>query len=316
MSTRELTRDDVASMLDVIPADDRDTWVRVAMAAHTVLGDDGRELWLRWSATSEKYNERDARAVWRSLRADGRVGPGTLVHLARAHGWRPGAPVARPACVPAARPEPAQPRLRWSDRAAEMWGHARPLDGDDVASRYLRGRGCVLPPWDGDLRWMLAAPGCSWVSMLARVTDALTGESMTLHRTAIDPATARKADIEDQRLLLRGQAKAGGVIRLWPQESVTYELAIAEGIETGLALAHAVTPVWSTIDAGGMARMPVLSGIVSITIAADNDDAGRRAAEACARRWYDAGRKVRVVLPPGPGQDLADVAALKVQHGR
>jgi hypothetical protein len=67
-------------------------------------------------------------------------------------------------------------------------------------------------------------------------------------------------------------------------------------------------PIWSTIDASNMAAFPVLEGIESILIAADNDAAGLRAAEQCAERWHSAGREVRILKSPIPGQDLNDYA--------
>lgn len=52
-----------------------------------------------------------------------------------------------------------------------------------------------------------------------------------------------------------------------------------------------------------------MSGISALTIAADHDPAGQRAAKACGMRWAAAGATVRVVLPPEPGADLNDVVA-------
>jgi phage/plasmid primase-like uncharacterized protein len=115
-----------------------------------------------------------------------------------------------------------------------------------------------------------------------------------------------KADVQPARMLLKGHRKAGGVIRLWPDEAVDYGLGIAEGIETALTLATVLKPVWSLIDAGNLATLPVLGGVECLTIAADHDAAGIKAAEACAARWVEAGCDVRIVLPPKLGADLND----------
>ncbi len=63
---------DLLSALSVISADERDTWVRVGMALHSV-GDPNWafELWDRWSAQSNKYDRVDQIRVWRSFRARG-----------------------------------------------------------------------------------------------------------------------------------------------------------------------------------------------------------------------------------------------------
>jgi hypothetical protein len=130
---------------------------------------------------------------------------------------------------------------------------------------------------------------------------------MTLHRTWVR-ADGSKADCDSLRLLLGGHAKKHGVIRLWPDEAVTYGLAVAEGIETALSLALAYQPVWACIDAGNLAALPVLAGIETLVIGADNDDVGITAAEACATRWNDAGCDVFLVTPDGEKSDSNDLA--------
>jgi putative DNA primase/helicase len=85
---RPLALDDVAAMLDRIPAVERETWLRVAMAIKAEFGDAGYETWDSWSQTADNYVPADAAAVWRSV-TDGPVTIATLVHLAREHGWRP-----------------------------------------------------------------------------------------------------------------------------------------------------------------------------------------------------------------------------------
>jgi phage/plasmid primase-like uncharacterized protein len=142
--------------------------------------------------------------------------------------------------------------------------------------------------------------------MVARVTDAITAEPISLHFTRL---TADGSKVPDSpKRLLAGHRKAGGVIRLWPDEAVTVGLSIAEGIETALAAAHAFTPVWSTVDAGNMTTFPILAGIQALTIFADNDPAGIAAARTCAERWASVA-EVTVVTPDEPGTDIADVVA-------
>ncbi len=194
---------------------------------------------------------------------------------------------------------PSRPRIKaaaptakhdtLSDYGCELWVASKPLSG--VALAYLDTRRCRIPPGDGDLRWhpSLKHPtGYVGPALVARITDALTGEPLSLHRTWIR-ADGRKADVEPPRLLLAGHRKQGGVIRLWPDESVTHGLGVAEGIESALSLAWAFEPTWSVIDAGNLAALPVLPGIEVLTIAADNDVAGQSAADECAQRWADAG---------------------------
>lgn len=207
------------------------------------------------------------------------------------------------------KPPPAAPPKRetLSDYGRDLWNACRHIDG--VARAYLETRACVVSPEDGDLRWHPAllhpASGKTGPALVALITHAVTRQPMTLHRTWIK-ADGNKADVEPPRMLLGGHQKKDGVIRLWPDEAVTYGLGIAEGIETALAMAHGIKPVWSCIDAGNLAAFPVLDGVESLTIAADADDAGRQAATRCATRWHEAGREVYIVeTETGDLNDLA-----------
>lgn len=197
-----------------------------------------------------------------------------------------------------------------------LWEACRPLAGE--ARAYLEARACVLPPADGDLRWhpdLRHPSGYSGPAIVALLTDVHDRTPRTLHRTWVQ-ASGQKADVDPPRMLLGGHRKAGAVCRLWHDECVTLGLGVAEGVETALSLAHGFTPVWSAIDAGNLAALPVLEGVESITVAADFDPAGIRAARKCAQRWADAGREARVILPDAFGADLNDMARGGAHAGR
>ena len=76
----------IASALSFIPADHRETWVAMAMAVKSEMGDAGFDLWDQWSQTADNYNAQAARSVWRSCRGSG-VTVGTLFHEAKGNGW-------------------------------------------------------------------------------------------------------------------------------------------------------------------------------------------------------------------------------------
>jgi len=80
-------RSRVQTALGYIPADDRELWLRIGMAIKSALGEEGFALWDNWSRSSERYCEADARAVWRSIDADGGVTIGTLFFEAAKHGY-------------------------------------------------------------------------------------------------------------------------------------------------------------------------------------------------------------------------------------
>lgn len=194
------------------------------------------------------------------------------------------------------------------ERLASIWRRTRPLRGT-LGETYLEHRRCVLPPADGDLRYLPATDRYP-PSLCALITHAVTGAPLSLHFTRLAADGRGKATGTDEdRRYLGGHPTRGGCIRLWPDEALTHGLGMAEGIETALCAAHAYTPVWSTMDAGHLARFPVLAGVESLVIYADHDEAGMRAAQACARRWHEAGRDVRVLRSPTVGHDVADEVA-------
>jgi putative DNA primase/helicase len=195
-------------------------------------------------------------------------------------------------------------KLEWSPTAEAIWRKTQGLRGT-LGETYLLSRNCMLPPKDSHLRY-LPPDGNYPPSLCAGVTDAITGKPLSLHFTRLAADGCGKAGTDQDRLLLKGHRKAGGVVRLWPDEAVTTSLGLAEGIESALAAAHGFTPVWAAIDANNMAAFPVLAGIQSLTLFIDHDAAGIRAGMACAERWSRR-VEVRKVMSEVPGEDFCDV---------
>lgn len=80
--------DRIRGALQFVDPSDRETWLRMGMAIKSELNGEGFDLWDAWSQQAGSYNARDARDVWRSIRADGGVSIGTLFYEAKANGWR------------------------------------------------------------------------------------------------------------------------------------------------------------------------------------------------------------------------------------
>ncbi len=78
----------IREALQFIDPNDRDTWLKVGMAIKSELADAGFDLWEAWSLQAESFNTKDARDVWKSIRAGGKVTIGTLFYEAKANGWR------------------------------------------------------------------------------------------------------------------------------------------------------------------------------------------------------------------------------------
>lgn len=138
--------------------------------------------------------------------------------------------------------------------------------------------------------------------MLALMTDPVTGEPCGVHRTFLLPDGSGKAPIDKPKMML-GPA---GVIRL--AEPICEGLGLAEGIETALAVMQAIGwgPVWAAGTRGGIERFPVLPGHC-VTIFADGDTPGLKAARECAARWAAAGHEALIHVAPD-GQDWNDCA--------
>lgn len=191
-----------------------------------------------------------------------------------------------------------------------LWGEAVPIAGT-IAETYLRdARGIRLPTWPTDLRFHPACPrGADRLpAMLAAMRDPLSGEAAGLHRTYLrDDGSDRLREDSGEgkgKMMLGG----AGTVMLSPFADITHGLHIGEGVETALsALALGLAPAWAAASAGAIARFPVLPGIGCLTILADADGAGMRAAETCAARWREAGHEARILAPVQSGQDVNDV---------
>ncbi|SDS02730.1 putative DNA primase/helicase [Halopseudomonas litoralis] len=83
----DITLDDLRGLLAHISADDRDTWVQVAMGVKAEFGEGGFDEWDSWSQTGAGYKAAEALSVWKSCKG-GKVGIGTVVHLAKQGGWK------------------------------------------------------------------------------------------------------------------------------------------------------------------------------------------------------------------------------------
>jgi putative DNA primase/helicase len=136
-------------------------------------------------------------------------------------------------------------------------------------------------------------------ALIALMVSVHTNEPAGIIRTALT---------DDAKKLDRKMLGRKGVVKLTPDDEVELGLTIGEGIETALAgMQLGYAPAWSCADAGTLKTFPVLSGIDCLTILVDADDAGRRAAAACAERWLDAGVEVFEVEPKSDGTDAADI---------
>jgi putative DNA primase/helicase len=197
-------------------------------------------------------------------------------------------------------PEPAPDPDRWR----KVWSNAQLLR-NTIVERYLAGRGLSFADPNGEvLRFATRRRRCNPAgepethpAMLALLRDVPTGEPCGIINVYL---------LEDGRDRLRdrkGKTVTGrardACVMLDPFEEPTMGLALCEGVETGIAVYQSgLRPVWACGGASTLASFPVLSGIEALTIAADQDEAGMRAAATCADRWHEAGRETLIIAPP------------------
>jgi putative DNA primase/helicase len=161
-----------------------------------------------------------------------------------------------------------------------------------AASAALRFRGdCHHPEQRG-----------RYPALVALVVD-VAGKPVAVHRSYL-AAGGVKASLVPPKAS-KGPVW-GGAIRLDPEAP---EIVVGEGIESSASAGRLVhLPAWAALSAGNMARGLILPpGVRSVVIAADADEAGKRAAEAAADRWRAEGRRVRIARPDRPGQDFNDI---------
>lgn len=80
--------DEAVRAISVIPAVERETWIRVGMGLQDHYGDAGWQVWDRWSQTADNYDPKAARTAWRSFRSKKGITIATVLKLAADHGYR------------------------------------------------------------------------------------------------------------------------------------------------------------------------------------------------------------------------------------
>ena len=85
---QDVSIEDVRQALSFVSPESRDTWVAMAFAVKSEFGDEGFSTWDDWSQGGSTYSAKSARDVWRSAKAGGRVGIGSLFKAAQEAGYR------------------------------------------------------------------------------------------------------------------------------------------------------------------------------------------------------------------------------------
>ena len=215
------------------------------------------------------------------------------------------------------------PRPSKVARALGAWRRAVSATGTLVQG-YLQGRGIISPP-PASIRFLSRqrnwSDGKTYPAMISLVQRVPNDDERGLQSGAllIDAGAhftflqgggfdgpVRKATTDACKLTL-GQLRHGGVW-LTPVNEINEQLAVAEGIETALSVQQITNlPTVAALSAAGMRSLRWLPQIRHLWIAADNDEAGRGAAEALLARALRAGLQAHIKLPARGKNDFNDL---------
>src|SRR5262245_19286855 len=197
-----------------------------------------------------------------------------------------------------------------------IWNATQPLAGT-IGERYLAETRAIdvsrLPPTIKSV--LRFHPNCVFGAgechpcIVALMRDPLTDAAIGVHRIGLRQ--------ENGAIHKVGRKALGhmGVVKLWPVDG-SDQLIVGEGIETVLAAATRIpyrgaplTPAWSAVAKGGLARLPVLPNVATLIQLVDHDanNEGQNAAARGRRTWEAAGRKVVPLIPRQKGWDFNDV---------
>jgi putative DNA primase/helicase len=85
-------------------------------------------------------------------------------------------------------------------------------------------------------------------------------------------------------------------------------LHLCEGLESALsAMMRNFCPMWAVGSTAQLAEFPVLAGVEFLTVIADHDEPGLKAARQVRQRWVHAGRGAVTKISRNQGEDANDV---------
>lgn len=193
----------------------------------------------------------------------------------------------------------------------ELYKSSVPLNGKDLASRYLRSRGLVLAT--KNLRYCDECyefeTKTKMPAMIANIQSS-TGEYIGMHRTYLkpDPDNPGKADLKSPKKMMPAKSPlSGGAVRLF---DVADCVGIAEGVETAIAATHLFdVPTWACLSTALMEGFVPPEGVRRIVVMSDADAnyAGQHSAYELAKKLYSQDYIVDVQVPDANGMDWNDV---------
>ena len=140
-----------------------------------------------------------------------------------------------------------------------------------------------------------------WTPALVAACQDVAGRITGIQRICLTPdgeKLGRKAKLN------LGTVR-GGALRLGPPDR---HIMLCEGPEDGLTLRQRMpeTNVWVSLGTGNLHTVELPAIVRKITVAGDNNDAGRYAAELAAETFRSEGRDVGIVYPAPEFADWND----------
>lgn len=278
---RDLNENEIAQALTYIDAGcSREEWVRTGMAIKSELGSAGFDIWDDWSKSAgDKYNNKDARDTWKSIKTSGGITIATLIHEAQQFGFSLNAgkrePISQEAIEArrtkrrieeqAAEDERNRKRAAAAERASNIWAQAEDLDGDGHA--YLERKGVS----SFGLRIGKWTSGQEALLVPMRNIDGHLVSLQAIFANG-NPQLGR-----DKDYLAGGQRRGSfHMIGGKPPLSSSTVIVVEEGYATGATI-HQATGYYCaiTFDAGNLLSVArdlrQAYGNATIVIAADND---------------------------------------------
>lgn len=244
-------REKIEAALRFVEPDDRDTWVQVAIAIKSELGDSGFEVWDRWSSSSESYKPASAKSVWKSANPKG-ITIGTLYGLAKRDGFNPAEyqtqlpdPVLqeqrqRDAQIRAKEraEEERQKQARAADKARAVIGEAAAIAADHPylqRKRVERTDNLYELPAARLAELIGYVPKSDDVPLSGRILIAPVGDASGISSLEFIDETGRKS-------ALAGGRKSGAWWLATPEVDKPDAIIVGEGIATNASIAEAGLP--------------------------------------------------------------------------
>lgn len=290
------------SALYYLNPQDREVWLKTAMALKQEFGDSARNVWEKWSQTASNYCPKAAESVWRSC-GNGTISMGSLYFMAKQAGWT-GKGRLRPRCYERF----VHQKDEFADitkcteeiiRPYKIWHASKPANPNHP---YLK-RKAVAPHSIRQLGQALVIPLYS--------CEELVGLQF------INPDGSKR--------FLKGTRLSGSYAVIGRFNSDVNTVYICEGYATGATVyAHTGVPVLCAMALSNIKKVAIETRSrvpdLHIVIAGDNDhltvgNPGEKAAFEAARAV--GGEVLLPQFPKGyPGSDWNDLSQLLLAEGR